>query len=442
MLYICSLLIVFIRRELFHYTYKNTKIEEKSIKKPVVIENKMSGIQMKNSHFYYLCHGLIILTIVLSKLIVIPLILQMFLYTFITIYVGSHDSLKQLEIDEKTGERKYKSDNISKHDAILFPIIGSAALLTLYCAYKFLDPYYVNFLLTIYLTFAGVLSLKGVVSNILTPVFPNIFKQDEYVKNIKMPKFIQKEPFVFNTNKGEIGCFIVCFFIGLHWIIYKGFVIHNVLAVSFCFQAISLVVLSNFFIGFLLLGGLFVYDIFWVFGNDVMITVAKSFEAPIKLLFPISKDPVHYSMLGLGDIIIPGIVMSLCLRFDYYLFKNKKCKGNAKNTFYSVNIHESFAKHYFYTITVLYQLGLIMTYCMMFYFQHPQPALLYLVPACLLAILGCSVFKKEFSVMLKYQELTDKDEKKDKKKIEDEKTTKVTDAKGKKEVTAELSKDK
>ena len=26
------------------------------------------------------------------------------------------------------------------------------------------------------------------------------------------------------------------------------------------------------------LGGLFVYDVFWVFGTDVMVTVAKSFQ--------------------------------------------------------------------------------------------------------------------------------------------------------------------
>lgn len=397
-------------------------------------------MQIKNSHLYYLCHGLILLTIILSKYIIIPLILQMFLYTFITIYVGSHDSLKQLEIDENTGEKKYKSDNITKHDAILFPIIGSAALLTLYCAYKFLDPYYVNFLLTIYLTFAGVFSLEGAVSNVLTPFFPNFFKQDEYVKSFKLPKFIHKEPIVFNTNKGSIVCFIVCFFIGLHWIIYKGFIIHNILAVSFCFQAISLVVLSNFFIGLLLLCGLFVYDIFWVFGNDVMVTVAKSFEAPIKLLFPVSKDPLHYSMLGLGDIIIPGIVMSLCLRFDYYLFKYKKCKGNVKEMFRSVNIHENFSKPYFFSISVLYQLGLIVTYCMMFYFQHPQPALLYLVPACILAIFGCSTYKKEFKAMIKYQELTDKPQKKESK--VGDKSTVVSDSTAEKEVTAEISKDK
>ncbi|CRH01355.1 signal peptide peptidase, putative [Plasmodium relictum] len=366
--------------------------------------NKMKNDKMSNSIFYHSCYIIIVLTIIMSKFIVIPLIAQMFLYTFITIYIGSHDSLKQLEVDD----RKKRSDNITAYDAIMFPIIGSGALLTLYFAYKFLDPYYVNLLLTVYLTLAGVFSLQGVFSNILEPIFPNFFKRDEYVKSFNLPSFIYKEPVVFNTNKGEISCFILCFLIGLRWIFYKDFITHNILAVSFCFQAISLVILSNFLIGFLLLSGLFVYDIFWVFGNDVMVTVAKSFEAPVKLLFPVSRDPLHYSMLGLGDIIIPGIVISLCLRFDYYLYKNKLHNGNIKKMFNQINIHESFKKYYFYSITILYQIGLIVTYCMLFYFEHPQPALLYLVPACIIAILGCSLCKREFKLMIKYQEITDK----------------------------------
>lgn len=40
-----------------------------------------------------------------------------------------------------------------------------------------------------------------------------------------------------------------------------------------------------------------------------MVTVAKSLDAPIKLLFPIdlTTSPPKFSMLGLGDIVIPGI---------------------------------------------------------------------------------------------------------------------------------------
>jgi hypothetical protein len=72
------------------------------------------------------------------------------------------------------------------------------------------------------------------------------------------------------------------------------------------------------------------YDIFWVFGTDVMVTVAKSFgtcvavifvfvlssspssctslDAPIKLVFPrnVFAHTFEFSMLGLGDIVIPG----------------------------------------------------------------------------------------------------------------------------------------
>lgn len=66
--------------------------------------------------------------------------------------------------------------------------------------------------------------------------------------------------------------------------------------------------------------GLFVYDIFWVFFTPVMVSVAKSFDAPIKLLFPrprgIADEKTLFSMLGLGDIVLPGVFVALLLRYD------------------------------------------------------------------------------------------------------------------------------
>lgn len=49
-----------------------------------------------------------------------------------------------------------------------------------------------------------------------------------------------------------------------------------------------------------------------------MLTVAKSFDVPIKLLFPYdwSGETPKFSMLGLGDIVIPGIFVALCLKYD------------------------------------------------------------------------------------------------------------------------------
>jgi len=67
-----------------------------------------------------------------------------------------------------------------------------------------------------------------------------------------------------------------------------------------------------------LLWGLFFYDIFWVYGTDVMVTVALSIDAPIKLLFPfdLSLEKPKWSILGLGDIVIPGIFVAMCLKYD------------------------------------------------------------------------------------------------------------------------------
>jgi Signal peptide peptidase len=52
--------------------------------------------------------------------------------------------------------------------------------------------------------------------------------------------------------------------------------------------------------GVILLAGLFVYDIFWVFCTPVMVSVAKSFDAPIKLLFKRAGDtgPRPFRCLG------------------------------------------------------------------------------------------------------------------------------------------------
>ena len=109
--------------------------------------------------------------------------------------------------------------------------------------------------------------------------------------------------------------------------------------------------------GCILLSGLFLYDIFWVFMTNVMVWVAKSFDAPIKLIFP--QDLIEnglqaekYAMLGLGDIVIPGIFIALLLRFDYSLNRNRYT--------------------YFYTTFVAYILALACTIFVMHVFKHAQ----------------------------------------------------------------------
>ena len=62
----------------------------------------------------------------------------------------------------------------------------------------------------------------------------------------------------------------------------QQWILNNIIGLAFCMNAIELISLDTVSVGCLLLGGLFLYDIFWVFGTDVMVTVAKGLEVPIK----------------------------------------------------------------------------------------------------------------------------------------------------------------
>ena len=62
-----------------------------------------------------------------------------------------------------------------------------------------------------------------------------------------------------------------------HW------VANNLFAIAFSVLSIEQNIhLKNVMSGCILLGGFFFYDIFWVFGTDVLVTVGKYYDAPFK----------------------------------------------------------------------------------------------------------------------------------------------------------------
>lgn len=89
----------------------------------------------------------------------------------------------------------------------------------------------------------------------------------------------------------------------------------------------------------------------------------------------------NFAMLGLGDIVIPGIFIALLLRFDHSLKRQTKT--------------------YFHASVVAYFLGLMATIFVMHVFKHAQPALLYLVPACVGTPLGLALLKGDLTAMFK-----------------------------------------
>jgi minor histocompatibility antigen H13 len=99
-----------------------------------------------------------------------------------------------------------------------------------------------------------------------------------------------------------------------YYVATKNWIASNIFGLAFAFNAIQMLSIDSFKTGMILLSGLFFYDIFWVFGTEVMVTVAKSFDAPIKVVWPkqwlglLPDETIQFTMLGLGDIVIPGKV--------------------------------------------------------------------------------------------------------------------------------------
>jgi hypothetical protein len=84
-------------------------------------------------------------------------------------------------------------------------------------------------------------------------------------------------------------------------------------------------------------------------------------------------------MLGLGDIVIPGIFISLALRYDFASYVQRTIKRNPDAT---PSKEDRYSKPYFWTVLVAYIAGLTTTVVVMHTFKAAQPALLYLSPAC------------------------------------------------------------
>ncbi len=97
----------------------------------------------------------------------------------------------------------------------------------------------------------------------------------------------------------------------------------------------------------------------------------------------------------MGDIVIPGFFLALLLRFDAH---------NAEVPYFPTDAHASFPKPYFHASLIGYVLGMGMTMFVMIKFQAAQPALLYLVPACLGSSFLTALVRGEVKALFDYSE--------------------------------------
>ena len=66
----------------------------------------------------------------------------------------------------------------------------------------------------------------------------------------------------------------------------KHYMLNNMIGMCVSIQAIEKISIGSYKIAAGLLLGMFIYDVYWVYGTEVMVSVAKDFDIPVKLLFP------------------------------------------------------------------------------------------------------------------------------------------------------------
>jgi minor histocompatibility antigen H13 len=384
-------------------------------------------------------YATIVILWAVSQVVLIPFAVHLIVIVTCILYAACHESIILLHKGHSGGEigvdgvavaptGPVDRETMRAADAYQFPLVGSASLFGLYLAFKYLGEVYVNLLIGAYFGLVGTFAICMTIAPLLCKVLPVPLLSDEIswdskithtsLTVLKIPSPLEMNiTFSLMDILALILSGIVC---AAYFLLNKPWFINNIIGICFCLQGIERFSLGTYKIGAILLIGLFFYDIFWVFGTDVMVTVAKKLDGPIKLLFPRSmavSETTGYlkdlSLLGLGDIVIPGFFLAILLRFDAH-------KAGVNHA------HASFAKPYFHSALFAYVLGLCTTLFVMVYFNAAQPALLYLVPACLGSSLLCAVVKGELKELFAYSEEEDEEDETGKESSIDAAATKET----------------
>ena len=202
--------------------------------------------------------------------------------------------------------------------------------------------------------------------------------------------------------------------------------VQDVFGACMCVLFLSTIKINAIRVAAILLIVAFFYDIFFVFvtplltkhGESIMVNVATSGGPPkadpswcekyptsedckggdpLPMLFAIPRLGDYQggsSMLGLGDIVLPGLLLSFASRFDEAKRLMGLVSGGAgrvRNGATGVSANKSSfstccgcgQNGYFGPVVVAYGIGLAMANAAVYLMQMGQPALLYLVPCCL-----------------------------------------------------------
>ncbi|XP_042376882.1 signal peptide peptidase-like 5 [Zingiber officinale] len=259
---------------------------------------------------------------------------------------------------------------INTTSAMLFVVIASCFLILLY---KLMSFWFLELLVVLF-CIGGVEGLQTCLVALLSRWFKHAANSF-----IKIPVFGAASYLALAVSP-------FCIVFTVVWAAHRGasfaWIGQDIMGIALIVTVLQIVHVSNLKVGTVLLGCAFLYDIFWVFFSpmlfheSVMIVVARGDGTaedgvPMLLKIPRLFDPWGgYSVIGFGDIILPGLIISFSLRYDW---AGKK----------------SLRAGYFLWSMMAYGSGLLVTYIALTLMDgHGQPALLYIVPFTLGTLLA------------------------------------------------------
>ncbi|KAM6195990.1 signal peptide peptidase-like 2A isoform 2-T2 [Sarcoramphus papa] len=317
-----------------------------------------------------------------------------FLIAVFTVALGGYwsgiaelENLKAIASPRERETRRKKEENVTftPVTVILFVVICCVMLVLLYFFYKWL----VYVIISVF-CLASAMSLYNCLAALIGEIPFGQCRIACCNKNIEVRL---------------IFLAVFCIAAAVVWAVFRNedrwaWILQDILGVAFCLNFIKTLKMPNFKSCVILLGLLLLYDVFFVFitpfitknGASIMVEVAAGpfgnsekndgnlVEVPAERSAPHEKLPVvirvprleysastlcdmPFSLLGFGDIIVPGLLVAYCRRFD---------------------VQTSSSSVYYISCTIAYAIGMVLTFIVLALMKMGQPALLYLVPCTLI----------------------------------------------------------
>ncbi|OHT05649.1 hypothetical protein TRFO_26537 [Tritrichomonas foetus] len=186
--------------------------------------------------------------------------------------------------------------------------------------------------------------------------------------------------------------YAVSIFLTILWYFTEHWLLTNFIVFCFIVTAISLIKIRRLQVILMVGIGFLIFDVYWVFlspllfGKSVMEVAAKTAAPHIPAAMTTRDSDGGMSLLGAGDIMLPGTVLDFFLRFDC-------AYPESRSNLFEVAFFG-------------YIVGVAVAWIMSFVMQRGQPALLWIFPSVLIPTLIQAWRKRVIRVL--WKEGTDK----------------------------------